>query len=143
MWHQGDITALVKEGKCIQDHLQSTIKSGPKSNNVVRKFDQLMSLGKVTAALLSTDAKGILQLNSCGQNGNVDTAWKSVRDILTEKHRPALVTVTYLLLASDSIDAPCYDPVLFEQLTGDLMRWAALHIHGAAGPSGMDAYAWR
>ena len=39
------------------------------------------------------------------------------------------------------IDAPCYDPVLFEQLTGDLVRWAALHTYSAAGPSGVDAYA--
>ena len=51
LWHCGDIDALVKEGKCIQDHLQSTIHSGPWSNNVARKFDQLMKLGKVTAAL--------------------------------------------------------------------------------------------
>ena len=33
--------------------------------------------------------------------------------------------------------------ILFEQLTGDLIRWAALHTHGAAGPSGVYAYAWR
>ena len=65
MWHHGDIDALVKEGKYNQDHLQSTIHSGPKSNNVARKFDQLMTTGKVTAALklLSTDARGILPLN--------------------------------------------------------------------------------
>ena len=28
LWHSGDIDTLVKEGKCIQDHLQSTIHSG-------------------------------------------------------------------------------------------------------------------
>ena len=66
LWHCGDINALVKEGKCIQNHLQSTIHSGPKTNNVAWKFDQLMTLGKVTIALklLSTDAKGIVTLNS-------------------------------------------------------------------------------
>ena len=66
LWHCGDIDSLVKEGKCIQDHLQSIIHSGPNSISVARKFDQLMKLGKVTAALklLSTDAKGILPLNS-------------------------------------------------------------------------------
>ena len=47
------------------------------------------------------------------------------------------------LLESDSTDAPCYDLVLFEQRTGDLIRWAALHTHGAAGPSSVDACAWR
>ena len=45
------------------------------------------------------------------------------------------------LLESDSIDAPCYDPVLFEQLAGDMIRWAALCTHGATSPSGVDAYA--
>ena len=66
LWHRGDIDSLVEEGKCIQDHLQSTIHSGPKSTSVARKCDQLMKLGKVTVALklLSTDAKGILPLNS-------------------------------------------------------------------------------
>ena len=104
-------------------------------------------LSKVTAALklLSTDAKGVLPLNSkipCGQNG-VDAVRKSVREILVEKHPPGRAAVSDTLLESDGADAPCYDPVLFEQLTGDLIRWAALHTHGAAGPSGVDAYAWR
>ena len=76
-------------------------------------------------------------------HGNGDTVWKSVKDILAEKHPPAHVAVTESLLESDSIVAPCYDPVLFEQLTGDLIRWTALCTHGAAGPSGVDAYAWR
>ena len=43
------------------------------------------------------------------------------------------------LLESDSIDAPCYDPNLFEQLTGDLITWQALCTHGTAG---LDVYAW-
>ena len=62
LWHHGDIIALVKEGKCIQDHLHSAIQSGLKAINVARNFDQLMSLGKVTAALklLSADVKSIL-----------------------------------------------------------------------------------
>ena len=60
LWHRGDVDALMKENKCIQDHLQSTIHSRPKSNNVARKFDQLITLSKVTATLklLSTDIKG-------------------------------------------------------------------------------------
>ena len=110
LWHHGDIDSLVKEGKCIQDHLQSTIHSGPKSASVARKFDQLMKLGKVTAALklLSTDVKGVLPLNSkilCGQDGDVDAVQKSVRDILAEKHPPGWAAVSDSLLESDSIDA--------------------------------------
>ena len=83
-------------------------------------------MGKVTAALklLSTNAKSILPLNfriPCGQDGSGDTAWKSVRDLLAEKHPPTLEAVTESLLKSDSIAAPCYEPVLFEQLTGNLI----------------------
>ena len=84
LWHDGDIDALVKEGKCIQDHLQSTIHSGWKSNNVTRKFDQLITLSKVIAApkLLSTDVKGIFPIIlriPCGQGGDGDAVRKSVR----------------------------------------------------------------
>ena len=116
LWHHGDIDALVKEDKCIQDHLQSTIHSGLRSNNVARRFDQLMTLSKVTAALkhLSTDAKGTLPLSPktpCEQDGDGDAAWKSVRDILTEKRSPGQAVVSNSLLVSDSIDAPCYAPV--------------------------------
>ena len=66
LWHQGDIAALVKEGKCIQDHLHCYIQSEPRPRNIARTFDQLMSLGKVSAALklLSEDAKGVLPLDS-------------------------------------------------------------------------------
>ena len=87
-----------------------------------------------------------MPLNSkirCGQDGDGDAAWKSVRDILAEKHPPGQPAVSDSLLESDSIDAPCYDPILFEQLTGDLIRWTALCTHGSAGPSGLDAYAWQ
>ena len=33
--------------------------------------------------------------------------------------------------------------LLFDQLTDDLIKWAALCTHRAAGPSGLDAYTWR
>ena len=36
---------------------------------------------------------------------------------------------------------PCYDLILFKQLTSDLIKWAALFTHGAAGPSGVDVSA--
>ena len=38
-------------------------------------------------------------------------------------------------LESGYVDPPCYDP---EQLTGDLIKWAALCTHD----SGVNAYAW-
>ena len=65
-----------------------------------------MKLGKVTAALklFSTDAKGIMSLNSkipCGQDGDGDAVRKSVRDILAEKHPPGQAAVSDSLRESD------------------------------------------
>ena len=36
-----------------------------------------------------------------------------------------------------------FHPVLYERLTGDQIRSAALRTEGAAGPSGLDASQWR
>ena len=149
LWHNGDIPALLNEGKCIQDHFQSAIQSGTKPRNNARVFDRLMSLGKVSTALkiLSEDTKGgVLSLDSqipSGLDDNGDPLFKSVRDILAQKHPRGQVAAADALLEPGCCNPPCYDPILFEQLTGDLIKWAALRTHGAAGPSGVDAYAWR
>ena len=34
-------------------------------------------------------------------------------------------------------------PIIYEQITGESIRQAAIHTQGAAGPSGIDAYSWR
>ena len=44
------------------------------------------------------------------------------------------------LLPSNNADVPSYDPILFDHLTGDLIKLAAFHPQGATGPSGVDAY---
>jgi len=67
LWHRGDVAALLREGKCIQDHLEASIHSKPKPKNIARIFDCHMSEGKVSAALklLSDNIKGgILSLDS-------------------------------------------------------------------------------
>ena len=82
LWHNGDIPALLNEGKCIRNHLQSAIQSGTKPRNNVRVFDHLMSLGKVSAALkiLSEDTKGgVLSLDfqiPSGLDDNGDPLFK-------------------------------------------------------------------
>ena len=45
------------------------------------------------------------------------------------------------LLEQGCCNPPCYDPILFEQLTGDLIKWAAFCTQVAASSSGVDAYA--
>lgn len=38
---------------------------------------------------------------------------------------------------------PVVHPVVFDSVDAALIRSTSLHISGAAGPSGLDAYAWR
>ena len=64
----------------------------------------------------------------CGVDSSDGTLSKSVRDVLAEKHPPGRVAAADTLLESGCADPPCYDPILFEQLTGDLIKWAALRL---------------
>ena len=65
--------------------------------NVSRNFDQLMSLGKITATLkfLSTDAKGILPLDyiiPCGQAHKRKSVWDILlRNILQARQQPLIL----------------------------------------------------
>ena len=67
---------------------------------------------------------------------------RAAKDVLLEKHPPGIHPKPSVLL-DPPMQAPHYDPILFESLTGDVIKWASLHTHGAAGPSGVDAYCWR
>ena len=47
-----------------------------------------------------------------------------------------------MIVSSDSL--PCDPhPVIYEQITGPLVRSVALKTEGSAGPSGIDAQGWR
>ena len=41
------------------------------------------------------------------------------------------------------MDTPCFDPILFDSLDACVIKRAAFHTHDAAGPSGVDAFAWQ
>ena len=135
LWRKGSLDILLNECRCIQEHL----KVMPRSQDTSRLFDHLMSEGKVNMAfrLLSLDASVPSGATSSG-----DQLYRTVREVLVEKHpkgRPADSDV----LLDFNTERPCYDPVIFEYLTCDMIKRASLHTHGAAGPSGVDAYAWR
>ena len=81
----------------------------------------------------------------CGVNSCGSSIFKSVQEILSDKHpsvQPASAD-SLLQVELDSVRAPLFDPVLFDSLTGDLIKLAALRTQGAANPSGVDAYSWR
>lgn len=150
LWTDGDVDGLLVEGRCIQQHLSFPNQSGAtQENGKGRKFNNLMSLGKVNEALrlISKQHPGkLLSLDQsipCGQDENGVPICKSTRDILIEKHPQGKTPSPDALLSPDTVENLSYDPVLFDQITGDAIRLAALHTHGAAGPSGTDAYLWR
>jgi len=92
LWQQGDICSLLSEDKCIQEHLPPPTSYDSASCCAARQFDHLMSMGKVSAAviLLSHSAKGgVLSLNSlvpCGVECSGKPIFKTVQHILTDKH---------------------------------------------------------
>ena len=107
-----------------------------------------MSEGKVNMALrlLAEDSKGgVLLLDSSipsGTDSSGNQSFHSVRDILFDKHPHGRAAAPHVLLDCTT-EKPCYDPVIYQCLTGDVIKRAAIHTHGAAGPSGVDACAWR
>ena len=64
-----------------------------------------------------------------------------MRDILKDKHPPAEPLHLDAVIPGQAPAPP--HPVLFESLTREVVRRAALHTQGAAGPSGVDADSWR
>ena len=103
----------------------------------------LMSEGKVNMALrlLAEDSKGgVLSLDSSIPSGTDSSAFRPVRNILFEKHPHGKDPPHHVL--DCTTEKLCHDPVIFQCLTGNVIKRAAIQTHGAAEPSGVDAYAW-
>ena len=89
--------------------------------------------------LLSDDPKGApLPLDLVL---NADEGTETVREALHKKF-PSRRPVVNAALQADKPDQHTH-PIIFESITGPLIRTTALHTSGAAGPSGMDAQGWR
>ena len=108
--------------------------------------------------MLQDKVNAALRLRSCDGNGGVpslddliptsirpngEAVQQTTRDILMEKHPKGKPAPDDALLDTSQSTNPCHNPIIFEQITGEATRRAALNTHGAAGPSGVDAYAWR
>ena len=84
------------------------------------------------------EREGILGLDDHVPSGPGVT--KQVRDILMEKHPPGQPTLPNSLLRNV---VPPAHPIIFNSIDSNLIRTAALRTSGSAGPSGLDAPAWR
>ena len=110
-----------------------------RSDNITRVFSKLVFEGKIHAALryLSENhGGGVLNIHE-----HVNDSDGTVLDILRKKH-PASREVRTEALLTTTCDPPEVHPVLFEQLTGQTVRNAALRTKGSAGLSGIDVTGW-
>ena len=102
--------------------------------NPMRTFVKLMVEGKVRSALrliTQNSNNGVLQLNPV------------VKDALLNKHPPKQPAVPNTIL---TLDRPTQDPnpALFDAIDGTYMiHEPTLRTDGAAGPSSLDASAWK
>ena len=142
-WRSGDIDGLMREGQVIQQHLESTGSAAKKDSGTLRGFTRLMLLGNVRGALRvlsNSTSGGALSLSETLVDS--DGSLKSVREVLAEKHPNPGPMVKDALL-QDKQDFPSTHSVIFDGLTGDVIRRAALRTEGSAGPSAIDASGWR
>ena len=145
LWSEGDLDALMDEGHTIQTELKH--HQGPQNTNnkqTARSFAKLVMEGKMRAALrlLSQDNNGApLPLDSQVETNRTH---KSVREVLQEKH-PCQQHAKSAALIDQNTRQPTDEPhpILFEKIDGQLIRSMALRTDGSAGPSGMDAAAWK
>ena len=138
-WGQGDILGLLEEGKLIQRQLEVTRQKTKSDDRFARTFAKLVTSGKTRTAL---------QLLTSNQQGGVhklDTVidGKSVRDILRAKHPDAKPAPNDILLEPPSDFDLLTPSIIFEGISTDDIRQAALNTQGSAGPSGLDASCWR
>ena len=143
LWEKGDILNLLKEGRALQKSLarsQPPKRDTADDTSAARKFSRMMMEGRVRAALklLSDNSNtGLLSLDETID----DTSGKTVRDVLEEKHPDPKPAHPETLLGDADNDS--FHPAIFDNITAESIRAAALHTQGAAGPSGLDALSWR
>ena len=141
LWKQGQLSELVLEGRTIQIRLTKyDSHQGPQSDPS-RAFAKLMFTGKTKQALdllSNTTRGGILHLNN--PSDPLDPSSPTVKHILVSKHPESQPADPSCILPSDP--EPCH-PIIFDSIDGSAIRSAALNVHGSAGPSGLDAHAWR
>ena len=132
LWNKGDVEELLKEARALQKRIRG--KKGKKSHgkDKARLFADKIRKGKVAAATrtLETDGEmaGILPLD------------EATRKTLRDKH-PEAKTAHPDTKFQGQYQPP--HPVIFQQITGDVVWKHALHTQGAAGPSGLDAAGWK
>ena len=152
-WKEGEIQALLQEGRVLQQRLQFTHSRSRSQGQdrieerLAEKFAEQVHHGRTKAALrtLSQAATGqrtcILQAHESADK--TQPAKETVLDILKAKHPPGAAALPETLVDDDEVDPPEFHPVIFNNITAEAVREAAIRCNGSAGPSGLDAAAWQ
>ena len=131
LWTEGNFEELMREARTIQIRLKPPTRKDETIEHIAKVFADLMLRGKVHAALRVLDkaaSLGIAELT--------DETMKK----LSELH-PAAKEASETTLQQGEL--PYFDPVLFTNINEESIAKAAIKTRGAAGPSGLDADAWR
>ena len=140
-WSDGHLSILFDECKQIQSRLRpSRPYESDTSNRCAIAFANLVFQGKIKDALRLLDSSSsgrILHLNDSSGQDNL-----SVLDCLHSKHPQGqpILSSDYIYPLQSDFDP---HPVIFEKLTGSLIKSVAQRTRGSAGPSGVDAAEWR
>ena len=136
LWREGNLRELFEEGKTIQNRLSHN-KNSRDEVDISRKFTERMMTGRLKDAIRLISGENnskVLPLHS-----QVDEN-TTVHDVLLEKHPAGQPLHPITISTPQSAKS---HPVIFEEITAAAILNSALHTEGSAGPSGMDAYAWR
>lgn len=137
-WQRGDIEPLRHECLSIQDSLNYPQHQNHEEGKRARAFEKLVSLGNVKAAIrLITEHGGSGSMSLC----TIQPDGRSVKDHLLDKHPPGAPAPPSAISNEPPISEP--HPIVFDQIDAPFIRSTALQMDGSAGPSGLDAAAWR
>ncbi len=131
-----ELAGQLLECMAIQDRLPQTNHNTSRQQQLSQSFANLMFQGKTNAALqpLSNKGKGsLLQLNDVVGDS-------TVKEILKSKHPSGMSAMPESTINGTP---PDFHPVIFDSIDAALIKLTSLNTKGAAGPSGLDAFAWR
>ena len=137
-WKKGDLASLLHEAQTIQDRLKISHHQHQNEGKIARTFEKLVLQGKIKAAtrlITEHQDQGCLSLESIQQDG------RTVKEHLQEKHPPRKPSTKEAISSNPTTTEP--HEVIYQRIDAPLVRSMIQQMGGAAGPSGMDAQAWK
>ena len=137
-WQKQDIDSVLHECLSIQSRLNHCKCQSQEEGQIARSFAKLVSLGNLKAGMRLITEKNDF---GCLQLDNIQPDGRTVKDHLLDKHPPG----TPASPSAISDQTPALEPhsIVFDQIDGALIRSISHQLDGSAGPSGLDAHAWK